>query len=195
MIVPRVFTYLDIEVTISLVAFFISWLLPEIPVRHIATTSRCKKILHITEDSRTFYSCLKMMERCKKEDSIKTSSSYQWVFTECEHITYSKLRIWMESSSFFDHTRWAIESEIPFQDISTIFCFFEKSPIPASDIKDTLISLLLHIFDNKIQLWPGMILSTFWECMSKIIVGHSLFEERFPSFEIVATRDSDDDDR
>lgn len=146
MIVPRVCSNLDREVTISLVTFFISGLFTKIPVRHIDATMRREKFFYCKQNVDTFFSCLKMMKWCKKDDGIKADSLDQGEFIECEHITYSKLSVRMKSSSFFDHSERAIKSEISWKERSLFCCFFEESPISTTNIEDGCIPLRFHIF-------------------------------------------------
>lgn len=127
---------------------------------------------------------LEVMEWCKKEDSIEDGSLDHGEFIEHEHITYSKLRIRMKSSSFFDHPERAIQTEIRWKNISLFFCFFEESPISTADIEYGSKSPRFHICKDKVEFWPRMIFPTFWECMSKMIVRHILLKNRIPSFKI-----------
>ncbi len=114
---------------------------------------------------------LEMMEWRKKEDDIE-GCIFDFQASEWHHIDRFKVKIWMESSRFFDHPERAIESKIGWESISIFFCFFEESSIATADIEDRFISLWSYICKDSVELWPGVIFPTLGKCMSKMIVGH-----------------------
>jgi hypothetical protein len=71
MVISRVFSDLDIIVTVSSVAFYIFLLISQIPVRHIDPTMRREECFHIVKHLDTLFESLEVVERGEKDDGIK----------------------------------------------------------------------------------------------------------------------------
>lgn len=71
MVISRVFSDLDIIVTVSSVAFYIFLLISQIPVRHIDPTMRREEFFHVMEDLEPLFTSLEVVERGEEDDGIK----------------------------------------------------------------------------------------------------------------------------
>ena len=78
----------------------------------------------------------------------------------------------MEFLSLFDHNRGVVETAIILNFEFWILYLFYESPIPTSDIENTLDSTFLHNTDEIIEFWPGVIDPTFRKCLGKVIIIH-----------------------
>ena len=63
-------SYLDIEVTISLVIFLIFLLFEEVPVGHIYDSSWREECMKVSEGRETFVSSIEVVKARKKYDDI-----------------------------------------------------------------------------------------------------------------------------
>ncbi len=179
MIIPREFPDFDSIVTISLVTFFVFFYFSEIPVRHIYPSSWSEKLSSILQYLDSLFQGFEMMKRGKKNKSIELQILRHNI-SNIDHIDNLKMIFWMEFSRFSYHSFRAIDPEIlEFFSHYSFFTFncqlFEKSTISTANIEHTLVSLISHIENDRVELWPVEILATIGKCDSKIIVGHRLY--------------------
>lgn len=166
MIVSGIGSDFYLEISVSRMRWYISWLIEEVPVRHVDTSSWREEWFRSFEHSHTFLYSLEMMEWREKYDDIIWAPET----AHSAHRHDRKIPVRMKFSSLIYHTWWIIDTEIWWEGISPFLTLFEESAIPTPYIEEGDITERDYLIDNLIYLRPWMRAPTVWKCRCETII-------------------------